>query len=1112
TWCRRGIDGFRCDAGYMIPVPAWKYIVASVRKQYPDTLFFLEGLGGKISVTREILNIANFNWAYSELFQNYDRSQIENYLPEAIDISKSSGLLVHFAETHDNKRLASKSKSFAKMRTALCALCSHQGAFGFANGVEWLATEKIDVHASPSLNWGAEENQVSEIRRLTTLIKIHPAFFDQTELKLIQEGPGNHIVLLRHHIPSGKRLLIIANLDEKVQTPAIWDRQTAGIDATKFVDLLTDTLVEVKTSGSKSSLLLQPYQVLCLSPDSMDMNLVKGIDRMKLLFPERIRQQRMKAKALDIFQVYAGIRDIDDFNPEQAAEELAEDPAELCRSLNPDKHQTRVITWQWPTNVKREVMVPPEHFLLVRADSAFRAQINDKDRTLIHEESLPLKNGSFFALFAPLPEPVTFQPLTLSLAIYTPEKTQHKKAALLYLPAAENLSVKRRYSRSELLHQPLLLLGTNGRGGMMRIPVSWGKLYSQYDAILSANFNPHIPEDRWIMFSRCRAWVDYQDYSQEISSVCLDRFHTNNDSQGYWYFHVPTGQGEHVGLTFGIEMVNEENTVRLSIYRHPAEKKENRLDDRKMIQIILRPDIESRNFHNTTKAYTGPENKFPLSVEKHSQGFSFMPEPEHCLSIETPQGMFVWEPEWHYMIHRTVEAERGLDPHSDLFSPGYFSAYLNGGESLELTARISVTPPPQLLLSGKKPDIFYQKKTNGWTMEEALGRAIDHYIVKRGNLKTIIAGYPWFLDWGRDAMIVVRGLIAGGRTKDARAVLKQFARFEDKGTLPNMIQGDNAGNRDTSDAPLWFFIACQDLVRYENNDTFLDEACNNRTIRQILASMAFSLTKGTPNGIRMDPESGFLFSPAHFTWMDTNHPSGTPREGYPIEIQALWFAALSFLSHIDGKGNKDQWKKAAQHVQDSIRALFFLNDFKYLSDCLCAKSGEPAQTAEPDDALRPNQLFAITLGAITDSTMSERILSACEKLLVPGAIRSLADRPLRRPLTIRHHGKTVIDPYHPYQGTYAGDEDTCRKPAYHNGTAWTWVFPSFCEAWVKTFGEEGKKTALAWLGSCARLLNSGCVGHIPEILDGDFPHQQRGCDAQAWGVSEALRVWKKLTS
>ena len=147
------------------------------------------------------------------------------------------------------------------------------------------------------------------------------------------------------------------------------------------------------------------------------------------------------------------------------------------------------------------------------------------------------------------------------------------------------------------------------------------------------------------------------------------------------------------------------------------------------------------------------------------------------------------------------------------------------------------------------------------------------------------------------------------------------------------------------------------------------------------------------------------------------------------------------------------------------------------------------------------------MGAVTNKAVCRRILASCEDLLVPGAIRTLADRPVRRPIEIVHNKNILNDPYNPYQGRYEGDEDSKRKPAYHNGTAWTWIFPCYCEAWVKTYGSNGTETALAWLASSFRLINQGCAGHVPEILDGDFPHKPRGCDAQAWGASELLRVW-----
>jgi glycogen debranching enzyme len=199
-------------------------------------------------------------------------------------------------------------------------------------------------------------------------------------------------------------------------------------------------------------------------------------------------------------------------------------------------------------------------------------------------------------------------------------------------------------------------------------------------------------------------------------------------------------------------------------------------------------------------------------------------------------------------------------------------------------------------------------------------------------------------------------------------------------------------------------------------------------------------------------------------------------------------------------------------ARTSLRELFWLDEEGYLSDCLHAERGVPAAAGIPDDALRPNQLLAVTLGALGDRSLVRRLLAACEELLVPGAIRSLADRPVRHPLPIARNGQVINDPHRPYRGIYAGDEDTQRKPAYHNGTAWTWLFPLYSEAWAGVYEPDGCQTALSWLTSSIRLLEDGCLGHLPEILDGDSPHTPRGCDAQAWGVSEWVRVWTLLSA
>jgi predicted glycogen debranching enzyme len=900
---------------------------------------------------------------------------------------------------------------------------------------------------------------------------------------------------------------VIANLNAGHGTTATWDMAQSGLKGKDYVDLLTEEKLTITVNNQIASCLLDPGQVRCLSTDSEDLLLFCNATPISHTVPHRIELQQKRAKVLEILKFFRGVYNLEDFDLDQAAMQLGQDPVALCRNFNPFSREPRVIPWHWPRDERREVMIPPGHFLLIRSQEPFRASIHDGKRTVAHEQGLRRADGSFFALFSPLPTPKSFQAYTLKLTVYYNNSGRHSQAPLLYLPHGQEISVPTVYHRSELLRQPLLFLGTNGRGGMLRASVSWGELNSRYDALLAANINSELPEDRWILFTRSRAWIVFQGYSQEIGKQCLDLFRSENDSKGFWQFRVPTGQGEHILLTVGIETLFEKNAIRMFFYRHPSKGKAARLGDEKKVRLILRPDIESRSFHETTKAYAGPEQLFPASVEKHPTGFTFAPDPSHGLTIKMTDGTFVWEPEWYYMVHRPAEAKRGLDPYSDLFSPGYFAAEISGGQLLDVTAHASDSPVEAPLPLAEIPALSFSSKTESCSLENTLSRALDHFVVKRGLFKTIIAGYPWFLDWGRDTLIVVRGLIADGRTREARDILMQFARFEDRGTLPNMIHGNDAGNRDTSDAALWFYIAAHELVRYEGDDSFLNATDGRRTLRETLVSMGRSIMTGTPNGIQMDRDSGLLFSPGHFTWMDTNYPAGSPRQGYPIEIQALWYAALSFLSRIDPEG---AWKETAYRVQASVKELFFLKELGYLSDCRHADPGMSAAAAEPDDALRPNQLFAITMNVVKDRSDCQKIVSVCQELLVPGAIRSLADRPVHRPLGIHHHEKLLNDPYRPYQGRYAGDEDTCRKPAYHNGTAWTWVFPSFCEAWVKSFGIEAKKTALSWLASCLRLLYTGCIGQIPEILDGDYPHEQRGCDAQAWGVSEALRVWKQL--
>lgn len=1190
-WCSRGVDGFRCDAGYMIPVDAWEYITARVKEQYPDTLFLLEGLGGPLRTTCDLLNRANMNWAYSELFQNYDKYQIEHYLTEAFDISKQYGIMINFAETHDNPRLASVSREYAVMRTALSALFSFCGGFGFANGVEWFAEEKINVHESPCLNWDSDINQVDHIRRLNLILKCHPCFYDETEISFVPDIQGNCVAILRCHLPTGKRLMAAANLSldqafskQKVLVKPLEVRAEQNV----LYDLITGRTIEMFGSGTNAFVEVAPGEVLALSADKSDVDMLKKNDALESRMPDRAAWQKYRHLALKIFTVFNGFGNSDHFDILEGAEFLSSNPVEFIRSMGPGSKESQTIVWQWPKDVNRVVMVPPGFFLVVFAESGFRAKLVEKtrDAQIVIEinEALRVNQAScfsldplpgsgekgrqrqtvaekesgadggfcgkkkFFAVFMPR-EPEDFHRTRyLIIQAFEPEGVREENASLLYLAQPGAPAFNFEISRDQILADPdLKLLGTNTRGAMMRSAAWWSTLPSKYDGLIAANLSENHPEDRRMLLSRLRIWAVYQGYSRALDLDCLEKIVFGYENRGRWDFHIPTCDGSNFLITIFLHMDRHANAIEMKLVRRTSDNRDAFLSGEKKVTLIIRPDIEDRSFHETVKAYTGPEHSWRKSVTCHDTGFVFQPEKDRrCLSVRIDRGSFVWEPEWQYMVEHPVEKQRGLDFASDLFSPGYFEIFLGGNDSLVIRAaahtdaeslkewerQTSVFTEPGLSLikagpggsetgpgereadaGGIETDLNLLKtdsreKTKVKHFGEAALASLDAFIINRGAYKSVIAGYPWFLDWGRDSLIFCRSLIEADRCDDAKDILRLFGRFEKNGTLPNMICGDNADNRETSDAPLWFAVCVSELVKKES-DAFLDEIIDSRRVRDILMSMVHSLVSGTETGVVMDRDTCCLYSPSHFTWMDTNFPAGSPRQGYPVEIQALWHHALSFAADID-PGSAEKWQTMAATLSKSVRELFFIEDKGFFSDCLHCTSPVPASKAEPDDALRPNQLFVITLGAVTDASVCIQAVECCSALLVPGAVRSLDDEKLNVPLVIEHDHKMLKDPHYPYSGTYEGDETMQRKPAYHNGTAWTWPFPVFCEAYADVFGSRGKAAALAWLGSSSILMERGCLGFVPEILDGDAPHRERGCDAQAWGSSELARVWLKL--
>ena len=483
----------------------------------------------------------------------------------------------------------------------------------------------------------------------------------------------------------------------------------------------------------------------------------------------------------------------------------------------------------------------------------------------------------------------------------------------------------------------------------------------------------------------------------------------------------------------------------------------------------------------------------------------------------TDHGRYHEGVEWSTGIPHPDEATRGQPGAGDAFSPGWFEIPLERGESaaLVLTAELNVEAmqPPGPAFSLETEMIHADE------FHESLVRAVQAFVVRRGEGKTIIAGYPWFLDWGRDSLICARGLIAGGMIEDVRELLITFARFEENGTLPNTIHGANAGNRDTTDAALWFGVACEELVAAEaaRKDVFystrLVTSPATRTITDVLRSIAVNYVRGTPNGIRMDAASGLIWSPSHFTWMDTSFPAGTPREGYPIEIQALWIRLLKQLHQLGTPGEGEKWNALAARAEASLHELFWIEERGWFADVLNARAGVPAKLAERGDALRSNALFPISLGLVSGDRARRTVDATQRHLVVPGALRSIAPLRVTPPMAVYgNHGGLLNDPPNPYWPRYEGDEDTRRKPAYHNGTAWAWTFPAFCEALVRAWDFEPAAVgaARAYLWSVRDLMRNGCAGQIAEIFDGDAPHTPRGCDAQAWSATEALRVYALL--
>jgi len=440
-----------------------------------------------------------------------------------------------------------------------------------------------------------------------------------------------------------------------------------------------------------------------------------------------------------------------------------------------------------------------------------------------------------------------------------------------------------------------------------------------------------------------------------------------------------------------------------------------------------------------------------------------------------------------------LEQERGLDAHEDLFCYGAFRRPMAAGERFGVivsTGDVAGRDPIAMVATERaRRAKVADAASSGDDVVRTLALAADAFVVRRGDdLRTIVAGYPWFSDWGRDTMIALPGLcLATSRHDDAKKILRTHARCADAGLLPNRFpDAGEAPEYNAVDAALWFFVAAHGYLEASGDEEFvLGE------LLPVLRDIVAWHIRGTRHGIHV-ADDGLLIAGSPgvpLTWMDAKVGDWvvTPRYGKPVEIQALWYNALSILADLEKRAGRGAESASlltrAKQVKERFVEIFWNAQASCLFDVV---DGD-----RKDASIRPNQIFALSLPyPLLPKNKARAVLAVVEeKLLTPYGLRSLAPD----------------DP--DYRGRYEGGP-SLRDASYHQGTVWSWLLGPYADALVQTNGAVGRaKARKAVEGLAPHLLEAG-LGTISEIFDGDAPHAPRGCPAQAWSVGEALRVFK----
>jgi len=524
------------------------------------------------------------------------------------------------------------------------------------------------------------------------------------------------------------------------------------------------------------------------------------------------------------------------------------------------------------------------------------------------------------------------------------------------------------------------------------------------------------------------------------------------------------------------------------------------------VEFELNPLCTYRDYHSHT------QGGWSMDVRAETRECSVTAFPgARPYRLLLDRGEFVANPVWYWRFRHRAETERGLDDTEDLLHPGTFRTRLQPGETVTFIVTAETTEPVAGAIaaehdSQRRLSLLQTAPPDAPTWITQLTLAADQFIVSRASAvggttsltgKTVIAGYPWFSDWGRDTMIALPGLaIATGRHTDAASILRTFAQHTSQGMLPNRFpDGGEPPEYNTVDAGLWYFHAVATYIEATNDRSLL------RDVYPTLKDIIDWHERGTRYSIHVDPADGLLHAGepgVQLTWMDAKIGSWvvTPRVGKAVEINALWHFALARMAEwahtLKDRPAAASYLEAAKRVAATFSDTFWFEDGGYLYDVVDGPD-DPRDTRgrHVDTSLRPNQIFAVSLGTnLLDPHRARAVVDTCAReLLTPVGLRSLSPRDSR------------------YTGLYSGGPAS-RDAIYHQGTVWSWLLGPFAVAHYRVYGNSQHANAL--LESIAGHLDDACIGTISEILDGDAPHQPRGCFAQAWGVSETLRAWHFL--